>query len=207
MPEEKPPTESSPTSASPPPVEAEEPALPVNRFELNPAPNEHIPRDTPLVLREAAAGTDHPDPATGLGSTPPHYVELPGEQPLDIPVATDAVAGTAPVSASSKHVEIDIPQKLTSIAIETRVTNAALSSTTGAIEPPLQPLAGSSRGQVSARGVLTLTPEPVTIVPTPYPADPIAPLVVHGFVNIDPQSAAFLEFSAKIDELAGHLTK
>jgi len=69
------------------------------------------------------------------------------------------------------------------------------------------PLTGLSGARATARAELTLTSKPVTIVPTPYPDDPTSPLVVQGFVHIDTRSAAFIEFSAKIDELTGLLTK
>jgi hypothetical protein len=68
-------------------------------------------------------------------------------------------------------------------------------------EKPQAPLAASSGGQSSARAELTLTPKPVTIVPTPYPADPAAPLVISGYVRIDVRSAEFGELNAKLDEL------
>jgi hypothetical protein len=73
--------------------------------------------------------------------------------------------------------------------------------------PTGTPMSASSGDRFAARAELTRTPEPVTIVPTPYPGDPTAPLVVHGFVQIDTRSAAFVEFSAKIDDLVVQLTK
>ena len=47
----------------------------------------------------------------------------------------------------------------------------------------------------------TLKVERVTIVPTPYPNDPAAPLVVSGYVRIDVRSAEFGELNAKLDEV------
>ncbi len=84
--------------------------------------------------------------------------------------------------------------------------NAALLSTTGPIEPPF-PLRASSSGQASGRAELELVPASVTIIPTPYPPDPGIPLVVHGFLQIDTRSAAFVEFGEKIDQLTEALTR
>jgi hypothetical protein len=110
------------------------------RFGYNQPPNDHISRDAPLVLRQAAAGAG---PAVGLGAAPPHYVELPGERPLDIPVATDAVAGTAPIPVSSGDIKVDSPQRLTSIEINARVS---------------APLAASSSARATGNAEMTLTP-------------------------------------------------
>jgi hypothetical protein len=80
--------------------------------------------------------------------------------------------------------------------------HARTAVTSETIRPPLDVgIAGSGASRVSSRAELALTPQPVTIVPTPYPTGPTAPLVVHGALVIDVRSAEFREFSAKLDDL------
>jgi hypothetical protein len=67
------------------------------------------------------------------------------------------------------------------------------------------PLSAAATAMVSGRAELTLTPAPLTIVPTPYPREPGAPLVVHGSLNIDPRSPGLQELSAKLDQIIGLL--
>jgi hypothetical protein len=47
------------------------------------------------------------------------------------------------------------------------------------------PIAARTGEVASRRAQLTLTPKPVTVVPTPYPSDPAAPLPVHGYLRVD----------------------
>jgi hypothetical protein len=141
------------------------------------------------------------------------------------PTYIEAGASSAritPESLSSEGSDVSSPPKMYKVvsdsgaALETNseiVTgvqregnNPTLLSTTGVFEPP-HPLRASSGAQLSARAQLTLTPEPVTVVPTPYPKDPAAPLVVHGSIRIDIRSAEFVEFDAKIDRLIELLTQ
>jgi hypothetical protein len=142
---------------------------PRDRFGYNDPPNAHISRDTPIVLREAEPATEPSKSAGGLGSTPPHFVELTAEQPLG-----------------------------------KRGTNAA---TTSILSAAGVPMSTSSRARSSARAELTRTPKPVTIVPTPYPDDPAAPLVLSNYIRIDLRSAEFREFNAKLDLIIGHLDR
>jgi hypothetical protein len=54
---------------------------------------------------------------------------------------------------------------------------------------------------------LTLTPKPIEIVPTPYPNDPEAPLVVYGALTINVRSPAFRDFSASLDAVLHELPR
>lgn len=47
----------------------------------------------------------------------------------------------------------------------------------------------------------TVVPAPVMIVPTIYPSDPAAPIVVHNYITINVQAAGFREFAANLDVL------
>jgi hypothetical protein len=50
-----------------------------------------------------------------------------------------------------------------------------------------------------------IAPAPMTVVPTHYPDDPGAPLVIRNVVIIDVRSAAFRESDAKLDEIVSLL--
>jgi len=62
-------------------------------------------------------------------------------------------------------------------------------------------LVATSEGHATARGELTSSPQPVTIVPIPYPAEATAPLIVHGAAAIDVRSDEYREFGEKFDQL------
>jgi hypothetical protein len=88
------------------------------------------------------------------------------------------------------------------------VGDAALPSNSGlsfeSIANPPRKVSGaaaalSGEGELAAEA--TIRPGRVTIVPTPYPSDPAAPLVVSGYVFIDMRSAEFGELNAKLDQL------
>lgn len=53
----------------------------------------------------------------------------------------------------------------------------------------------------AGRAELTLTPAPLTIVPTPYPREATGPLVVFGSPQIDTRSSDFRELNAKLDQI------
>jgi hypothetical protein len=73
---------------------------------------------------------------------------------------------------------------------------AALS--TGSSRPP----AGTSLDLT-----VTVTEPPVTVVPTPYPADPTAQLVVPDYLRVDPKSEEFREFNKRLDKIIVLLSK
>jgi hypothetical protein len=54
---------------------------------------------------------------------------------------------------------------------------------------------------------ISAPPVGLTVVPTPYPADPSAPLVVHGYLRVDFASVEYAEFNSKLDELLTHLRR
>jgi hypothetical protein len=69
------------------------------------------------------------------------------------------------------------------------------------------PIAARTGEVASGRAQLTLTPKPVTVVPTPYPSDPAAPLPVHGYLRVDVASPAFKEFDAKLEQIFAELQR
>jgi hypothetical protein len=54
---------------------------------------------------------------------------------------------------------------------------------------------------VQGRAELSVTPEPVTVVPTPFPADPSAPLFVAVHLKVDINSAEFRELNETLNKL------
>jgi hypothetical protein len=64
------------------------------------------------------------------------------------------------------------------------------------------PIGAAATAMASGRAELNLTPAPLTIVPTPYPREPGAPLVVHGAPDVDPRSPALRDLNAKLDQIA-----
>jgi hypothetical protein len=64
-----------------------------------------------------------------------------------------------------------------------------------------------AEGHVNARRP-SAAPEPLTVAPTPYPADPSAPLVVLEYLRVDRRSVEYAELNAKLDailtQLRGH---
>src|SRR5271155_3739463 len=123
---------------------------PRERFGYNDPPNAHISRDPPFVLQ--AASDEIPVPTattvapTGVSVT--GTIEPPGQ----------------PGGQSAQH-RIVLPfQTNSEVAVSTQrtVNTAAFQSTPNAetlTRTPL-PLSGSAKAAFSARGVLTLTPEP-----------------------------------------------
>lgn len=85
--------------------------------------------------------------------------------------------------------------------------SAAALAGSGHIVPTTADVVASSGARLSGHGELTVTPEPVTTVPTPYPLDPAAPLIVSNYVQIDVRSAEFGELNAKLDRIIGLLDR
>ena len=85
------------------------------------------------------------------------------------------------------------------VAMQRRTRDAALLSTTGEFQSP-RPLDAASLtvGRPSiGEPPPTVRLEQVTIVPTPYPENPAAPLAVRSLVHIDVRSVEFREFRHK----------
>ena len=206
MPEEKAPDESSPTASSPP-VEAEEPTLPLNRFGPNDPPIAHISRDPPFVLLRALEEAAVAPAATVAPGAPTVAEDASSEGP--IVEGAQTVAGTVKIDSGWPFVETVIRTDLP----RPGANNAALQSTTGEVPPPPVPLeevpstVGSPSAEVSfsAQGGLhadtNIIPAPVTVAPTRYPDDPAAPLVVRNYVRINLRSAEFQQSDTKLDEL------
>jgi hypothetical protein len=159
--------------------------------------------DTPLPLRQADLETSGPStPPLEAGPAPPQFTELPVEQHASI--MTGEIAVTAQMSGP--HV-----QRVQSVsdAFEGPPTVASDSglpfeTNTESIANPPRKVSGAAAalsGEGGLAAEATIRPGRVTIVPTPYPADPTAPLVVSGYVRIDVQSAEFAELSAKLDDV------
>jgi hypothetical protein len=60
-------------------------------------------------------------------------------------------------------------------------------------------LAATGSARATGRGTLTLTPAPITIVPTPFPEKLGDPIIVHNQVTVNVQSIEFRELNAKLD--------
>ena len=159
-------------------------------------------RDTPLPLRQATLEEwKVPMPPLGARPAPPQFVELPVEQ--HGPMTTDEIAVTGQMSGP--HVQ---SVQSVSDAYEgspTVVSNSGLpfETSTELVDPPrkMSGAAAALFGEGELAADATIRPGRVTIVPTPYPADPTAPLVVSGYVRIDVQSAEFAELSATLDKV------
>jgi hypothetical protein len=52
-----------------------------------------------------------------------------------------------------------------------------------------------------------VSPKRITLVPTPYPHDTSAPLVVPDYLQVDTSSPAFIEFSSQLDNVIQLLGK
>jgi hypothetical protein len=52
-----------------------------------------------------------------------------------------------------------------------------------------------------------VTPEPVTVLPTPYPANLTGPLVVPDYLQVDTKSKEFREFNKRLDKIIELLGK
>jgi len=66
-------------------------------------------------------------------------------------------------------------------------------------------LSASTMARFDGSATLTLTPAPLTVMPTPYPRDPTAPLMVDGSPQTDVRSQDFQELNAKLDQIIGLL--
>ncbi|MFZ0150683.1 MAG: hypothetical protein WAM72_20550 [Xanthobacteraceae bacterium] len=88
-------------------------------------------------------------------------------------------------------------------SVQRRVSNAAMESATGEVAPllPLDPAPHTVEKPSVGEPPPTLEVERVTIVPTPYPDDPKAPLLVHGYISINVWSAEFRKSDANLVEL------
>lgn len=69
------------------------------------------------------------------------------------------------------------------------------------------PSSTTTTAMFSERAELTLTPTPVTIVPTPYPREPDAPLVVNGSLQIDARSPELRQLNAKLNHIIRLLSR
>jgi hypothetical protein len=90
----------------------------------------------------------------------------------------------------------------------TRETSAVFADFAGAGSEPVNvDLSGRSSGRATARSVLSVNPEPLTVVPTLYPAQPSGPIVVDNYITINANSIEAREFFTRFDALLAELKR
>ncbi len=187
-------------------------------------------RDPPLPLRHDLETSGPTAPPPEAGPAPPPFVELPVEQHGPMTAGKIAVTGQMsgphvqrvqtvadayegpPTVASNSGLPFETGTELSARLRRRSVGNAALPSNSGlpfetsteSIATPPRKVSGAAAalsGEGGLAAEATIRPGPVTLVPTQYPDDPAARLVVHNHVYVDVRSVAFRESEAKLDEL------